>query len=249
MTVQPPISPVHCKTLNNLSKACYPPPVVAAMKPRRFLDSFPRLGCRPSWSYLHTGTLLRLISFICHSYENTRGVEVFLPFWSVPACGCFEVPTLPYLPKSLPLNLFADHHPLTPFVTISYKNGGGEGAPSGCSLPQYPPKSNRIILFADHHPLTIIESYRYKNSGGRGEETQLFVDVVFCFQPLEQRSFLWLRSGSPPCSTRFVPAPGGWSNDSHPSWEPEDRSRTRAWRSPIVEDLERRSTVESRWLH
>src|SRR5216684_1890081 len=30
-------------------------------------------GCYgPSWSYLHTGTLPRLIPFVCHSYENCR---------------------------------------------------------------------------------------------------------------------------------------------------------------------------------
>src|SRR5229473_5846807 len=33
------------------------------------------------WSYLHTGTLPRLISFVSHSYENTGGVGVFFPFW------------------------------------------------------------------------------------------------------------------------------------------------------------------------
>jgi len=34
----------------------------------------------PSWSYLYTGTLPRLISFVCHSYENTGGVGVFFAF-------------------------------------------------------------------------------------------------------------------------------------------------------------------------
>ncbi len=66
------------------------------MKPRRVLDSFPRPGCRPSWSYLHTGTLLRLISFICHSYENTGGVGAFFPFWN-----------------SSPILLLTNHCPLT----------------------------------------------------------------------------------------------------------------------------------------
>ena len=41
----------------------------------------PGNGNRPLWSYLHTGTLPRLISFVCHSYENTGGVGVFFPFW------------------------------------------------------------------------------------------------------------------------------------------------------------------------
>src|SRR5260370_1056616 len=52
------------------------------MGPRRLLDSFSIADSRPLWSYLHTGTLLRLISFICHSYANTRGVGVFFPFWN-----------------------------------------------------------------------------------------------------------------------------------------------------------------------
>src|SRR6266581_5293162 len=36
----------------------------------------------PQWSYLHTGILPRLNSFVCHSYENCRGVGVFFPFWN-----------------------------------------------------------------------------------------------------------------------------------------------------------------------
>src|SRR6266436_107637 len=36
------------------------------------------------WSYLHTGTLPRLISFISHSYANT-GVVALFPFWNVQA--------------------------------------------------------------------------------------------------------------------------------------------------------------------
>src|SRR5260370_1330788 len=48
------------------------------MRPRRLLDSFSIADSRPLWSYLHTGTLLRLISFICHSYANTLG-------WGIPS--------------------------------------------------------------------------------------------------------------------------------------------------------------------
>jgi hypothetical protein len=40
------------------------------MNPRRVLNSFSRAGRRPPWSYLQTGTLPRLISFVCHSYAN-----------------------------------------------------------------------------------------------------------------------------------------------------------------------------------
>ena|SRR6266446_2518093 len=32
-----------------------------------------------------------------------------------------------FTPKSLPFNLFADHHPLTPVTSIFYKNAGGRG--------------------------------------------------------------------------------------------------------------------------
>src|SRR5712692_9218102 len=60
-------------------------PRSAAMPPRRPLDSFTSAGSRPFWSNLHTGTLPRLISLICHSYENTRGVGLFFPFWYTPS--------------------------------------------------------------------------------------------------------------------------------------------------------------------
>ncbi len=41
-------------------------------------------GSLLQWSYLQTGTLPRLISFVCHSYENCRGVGVFFPFRNSP---------------------------------------------------------------------------------------------------------------------------------------------------------------------
>jgi hypothetical protein len=174
------------------------------MRPRQLLDSFSLADSRPLWSYHHTGTVPRLISFICHSCENTRGVVVFFPFWNVSKCGCFDAcrasrkglrdqPTLPYPLKSLPLNVFADPHPLTPFVTIFYKNGGGEGAPLAVrslslrSLCPYPHKSNRIISFADPHALTIIESYRYKNHGGGGEELIYLLMSSFASRRFELR--------------------------------------------------------------
>ena len=42
-----------------------------------------------------------------------------------------DVATIPYPPKSLPLNLFADPHPLNLYATILYKNSGGPR--SGCA--------------------------------------------------------------------------------------------------------------------
>src|SRR6266849_139205 len=46
-TVRPSISTIHCKTLNNLIRPCYPLPVFAATHPRRSLDSFPKLARLP----------------------------------------------------------------------------------------------------------------------------------------------------------------------------------------------------------
>src|SRR6266851_3391079 len=51
------------------------------------------------WSYRHTGTLPRLISFVSHSYENTGGVGVFFPFWNsqpanLPTCKLSNSPVL-----------------------------------------------------------------------------------------------------------------------------------------------------------
>src|SRR6266852_2571777 len=48
------------------------------------LLTLPSDGNRPHWSYHHTGTLPRLISFVSHSYENTGGVGVFFPFRNSP---------------------------------------------------------------------------------------------------------------------------------------------------------------------
>jgi len=55
-------------------------------------------------SYRYTGTLPRLISFVCHSYENTGGVGVFFPFWnSFPAVVSQTLPTGPRCAVSLPM--------------------------------------------------------------------------------------------------------------------------------------------------
>jgi hypothetical protein len=96
---------VLCKTLNNLISPCYPLSVVVAMTPGRLLDSFSLSGRGLSRSYLHTGTLAPLISFVCHSYENTRGVGVFFPVWNVsPVPAMSRTPitkSLPYFVTSL----------------------------------------------------------------------------------------------------------------------------------------------------
>jgi len=59
--------------------------------------------------------------FRCNTYKKHRGTLLQAAGYSLSG---------PFPPKSLPHNPFADPHPLTTFVTIFYKNGGGEGAPS-----------------------------------------------------------------------------------------------------------------------
>jgi hypothetical protein len=71
-----------------------------------------------------------------------------------------------FTPKSLPLNLFADPHPLNPYATIFYKKGGGGGCfPSGplfylaFHLPYALPSSVSCNSFICHS---------YENTGGVG---------------------------------------------------------------------------------
>jgi len=62
----------------------------------------------------------------------TINTGVGIPSARLPRRSTFrrlDVPTIPYPPKSLPLNLFADPHPLNLYATILYKNSGG--APVG----------------------------------------------------------------------------------------------------------------------
>ncbi len=149
-------------------------------KPHRVLNSFSRARRRLPWSYLQTGTLPRLISFVCHSYENTGGVGAFFPFWnqtalSDPARSASSVTESPaslvipfppsfHLSNSLPLNLFADPHPLNPVVSILYKNIGGQGcglpAPTSdlqssnlffCQTSENPPVSSAIATLPKTH--------------------------------------------------------------------------------------------------
>ena len=60
---------------------------------RRSDVSTSRRSNDPSGHTKNPGTLPRLISFICHSYENCRGGEGFFPFWNSSRAsdrvGCF----------------------------------------------------------------------------------------------------------------------------------------------------------------
>jgi hypothetical protein len=68
--------------------------------------------------------------------------------------------------KSLPLNLFADPHPLNPYPTIFYRKGGGRGV-----LPSGP-----LLYLAFHLPYALPSSvsrnsficHSYENTGGVG---------------------------------------------------------------------------------
>jgi hypothetical protein len=79
-------------------------------------------GNRPLWSYRHTGTLPQLISFVSHSYENTRGVGVFFPFWAAHFLTALD-------PSRLP-------HPSAPVSTCGAKffRIGARSAQSWCGV-------------------------------------------------------------------------------------------------------------------
>ncbi len=66
----------------------------------------------------------------------------FFPFPNLPAVSPPHYP-----PKSFPLNLFADPHPLTPVASIFYKNIAGRGASTlqSPSLVSYPRSANFFI--------------------------------------------------------------------------------------------------------
>jgi len=87
---------------------------------------------------------------------------------------CLTPTSCPVFSKSFPLNLFADPHPLTPIVSILYKNIGRgtflrfqrsnvqpSNMPAGFAL-----NSHGITSFADSHPITRLKSYRFKNIAG-----------------------------------------------------------------------------------
>jgi hypothetical protein len=109
------------------------------MWPRQVLDPLSVVGSRAFRSYLHTGTLPRLIPVVCHSYEKCRGVRVFFPNWNASA--------------------------LTPKSRGSYAAGE---MPALSRRSAGHRNSHGIISFADPHSLNSLESYRYKNVGGGG---------------------------------------------------------------------------------
>ncbi len=134
------------------------------MRPRQLLDSFSIAGDRPLWSYHHTGTLPRLISFICHSYENTRGVGVFFPFRNALRGHTEKHPLfIQVLSFHTLVHSFARDKNSTLFFSgasaLFRKNTRGWGIPSTPRGAKYKP----------------------------GDASGLLVDVVLRFQPLQQR--------------------------------------------------------------
>jgi hypothetical protein len=115
-----------------------------------------------------------------------------------PSSNPSAVPLPHYPPKSLPLNSFADPHPLNPVMSILYKNMGGEGVPP--TFRSLSPNSHGIISSTDPHPLNSVASIFYKNIGGRGTPRtfrslspspyNLFpINYPLCVQPLTQCPF------------------------------------------------------------
>src|SRR6266704_1240809 len=97
------------------------------------LLTLPSDGNRPLWSYHHTGTLPRLISFVSHSYENTGGVGVFFPFWFT-LSGMSEGNSSPSL--------------ITPTLVLSF-HAHANWWGWGCFLSGF---SNRCIISLREHP-------------------------------------------------------------------------------------------------
>ncbi len=89
-------------------------------------------------------------SFRCNTYKKHAGTLIQARSYSLSG---------PSSPKSLPLNPFADPHPLNLYATIPYKKGGGEGAVP--PLRYLPPISDPF-------------------------SSQLLIDVVFCFKAFQQ---------------------------------------------------------------
>ncbi len=72
-------------------KSCPPAPCSSADFPTFYLRLFLQRSDVPTfWSYPYTGTLPRLISFVCHSYENCR-VCTKIPKKELAARDCVQV--------------------------------------------------------------------------------------------------------------------------------------------------------------
>src|SRR5260370_39013084 len=110
------------------------------------LLTLPSDGNRPSWSYHHTGTLPRLISFVSHSYANTGGVGVFFPFW-YKTIGGGDANSLHYsssfFSHSCALFCAFLHFPrIQPFSFQSFPHSSPQTTPRGVPLFHYYPASH-----------------------------------------------------------------------------------------------------------
>jgi len=109
--VQPSISPIPCKTLNNLISACYPVPVLAAVHPRPFTLSFDRFFAFPTLPPVLSSRRLDLRTLRrSDSVPSYSPSPIFLPTDHCPlACpeqaavtAHYPRKTFPYLVTSLP---------------------------------------------------------------------------------------------------------------------------------------------------
>ena len=105
-------------------------------------------------------------------------------------------------PKSLPHNLFADPHPLTPIASIFYKKGGGRRGttPDLRPLFPHPPKFFRCNTYGPPRKCCKHRTYRnansfkcntYKNAGGPSLKPKAFLSALFLpsFRSLHQECF------------------------------------------------------------
>src|SRR5258708_13239886 len=119
------------------------------------------------------------------------------PLLVFPDVRRLDVPTIPYPPKSLPLNLFADPQPLNLYATILYKYSGGWGSPGrsvGVFFPFWLALSNAEAFtqsdLCEGNDLSRRHSSRIAGHGSLSN-FRLLVDVVLRFQALQQRLTKW----------------------------------------------------------
>jgi len=118
-------------------------------------------------SYLHTGTLPRLISFVCHSCENTGGVGVFFPFWFTLSEVEGFIPSAPTPSGSkaegnTPIRFLTDHCSLT---TANYSDNLPASPTSSpksfiCNTYTHPPASvaNKTLTPPPKSQLSLVDA-------------------------------------------------------------------------------------------
>ncbi len=111
-----------CNTYEPLRKCCKQKTYSETKSFR--CNTYKKQGGPPPLFDLHTGTFLRLIPFICHSYENTGGGGGFFPFWnSLDDCRRLAPP----LPKASSFSATQDFAPIVQRSFTSHHGSARRG--------------------------------------------------------------------------------------------------------------------------